>query len=635
MKIHNLVLIGGMILAILLPTTTVAQTLQIVDVSDANVSGIKIGVQTGTTSDIYGINQLPLATIVGYDTILLAETALEIGDVHLIMGDKPVLDLYVSTRSDFAVLDSFSEELFGLAVDDGETDLLMALNTALGEIFTDTGIGGYDDIYDNWFDNLPALYDDTSGAIFAYPAAPATGDLAAILTAKVIQFGTDPTYPPFELETTTGQYEGFDIDIMNAIAAKFSVEYGGTFVAKVVPSDWDPIIPNLINGEFDVILSAMTITPEREQVVDFTRAYYASIQAIVGPADGIITFGAESTTEVTTTVTDQITVTSTITTISSNPLVIHINQVSDANVNGIKIGVQSGTTSDIYAIDELSKAEIFGFDTILLAETALEIGDVHLIMGDKPVLDLYVSLHGEYAVLDSFSEELFGLAVDEGETDLLMALNAALGEIIMDTGTGGYDDIYDDWFTDLPALYDDTNGATFTYPTSPATGDLAAILTSKQIRFGMDPTYPPFEQETTSGGYEGFDIDIMNAIANKFSVEYGGTFEAKVVPSAWDPIIPNLNNDEFDVILSAMTITAEREQVVDFTRAYYASIQAIVGPSDGIINLGSTDEETSTIDTNVDPTVTDSAPSVIPLFVPWLIMVVPFTMVYFSKKRSL
>ncbi|MCH8906391.1 MAG: transporter substrate-binding domain-containing protein [Candidatus Heimdallarchaeota archaeon] len=628
----------------LLPTATNAQTLQIVVVSDANVAGIKIGVQTGTTSDIYGQFQLPLATIVGYDTILLAETALEIGDVHLIMGDKPVLDQYVSTRNDFAILDSFSEELFGLAVDDGETDLLMALNTALGEIFTDTGIGGYDDIYDNWFEDLPALYDDTTGAIFTYPVAPATGDLAAILTGKVIRFGTDPTFPPFELETTTGQYEGFDIDIMNAITAKFSAEYGGTFVAKVVPSDWDRIIPNLINGEFDVILSAMTITPEREQVVDFTRAYYASIQSIVGPADGIITLGAESTTEVTiteviTTVTTQITSTSTITTISTSPLVVHINIVSDANVAGIKIGVQSGTTSDIYGTNELPHAEILGYDTILLAETALEIGDVHLIMGDKPVLDLYVSTHSAYAVLDSFSEELFGLAVDEGEIDLLMALNAALGEIIMDTGTGGYDDIYDDWFTDLPALYDDTNGATFMYPASPATGDLATILTSKQIRFGMDPTYPPFERETTSGGYEGFDIDIMNAIANKFSVEYGGTFEAKVVPSAWDPIIPNLNNDEFDVILSAMTITAEREQVVDFTRAYYASIQAIVGPSDGIINLGSDSSTTvittSSIDDTTDAIVTDSPPSVIPLLVPWLIMVVPFAMVYFSKKRSL
>jgi len=222
-----------------------------------------------------------------------------------------------------------------------------------------------------------------------------------------------------------------------------------------------------------------------------------------------------------------------------------------------------------------------GFDTILLAETALEVGDVHLIMGDKPVLDLYITTHSEFAVLDSFSEELFGLAVDSGETDLLMALNTALGEIIADTGTGGYDDIYDDWFTDLPALYDDTGGATFAYPESPATGDLAIILTAKEIKFGTDPTYPPFEEETTEGSYEGFDIDIMEAIAAKFSANYGGTFVVIVVESAWDPIIPNLNNDEFEIILSAM----EREEAVDFTRAYYASIQGVVGPADGDIEI--------------------------------------------------
>ena len=271
----------------LLSVSGSAKTLTVNTIADANQSGVVVGLQSGTTSDLYAQVNLNDSEVVGYATILLAEAALEIGDVNILLGDKPVLDVFVAEATDYAVLDTFSEELFGLAVAEGETDVLAAVNAALDEIFEDDGAHGYDAIYGEWFDDLPAVYDDTT-ADFAYPASPATGVMADILANLVIRFGTDPTYPPFENLNDDDEYEGFDIDMMDEIAIRFSDHYNLTIEYEVVESAWEPIIPNLNLGEFDILISAMTKTPEREEVVDFSRAYYGSIQGMVGLVGGEI-----------------------------------------------------------------------------------------------------------------------------------------------------------------------------------------------------------------------------------------------------------------------------------------------------------------------------------------------------------
>ncbi|MCY3410662.1 MAG: transporter substrate-binding domain-containing protein [Candidatus Heimdallarchaeota archaeon] len=286
--------ISLLLMAILtLATLANAEVITITTIDDANVEGLKIGVQSGTTSDLYAQDNLNKSTLMAYDSILLAEQAFEAGDVHVVLGDKPVLDAWIADMDEYKVLDTFSEELFGLGVKEGEDDLLDALNAALTEIFQDTGAHGYDAIYAETFDDLPAVYDDGDGN-YAYPAIgdlDTAGRLKAIIDAGTIEFGTDPTYPPFEEKLTDGTYEGFDIDMMDEIALRLSAEYDTTITVTIVDSDWDPIIPNLKAGEFDVILSAMTKTPERDAEIDFTRAYYGSIQAIVGPADGKIDLG--------------------------------------------------------------------------------------------------------------------------------------------------------------------------------------------------------------------------------------------------------------------------------------------------------------------------------------------------------
>ncbi len=276
-----------LILIFLLSISGSAETLTVNTIEDANQSGVVVGLQSGTTSDLYAQVNLNDSEVKGYATILLAEAALENGDVNILLGDKPVLDVFVAEATEFAVLDTFSEELFGLAVADGETDMLAAINAALDEIFEDDGAHGYDAIYDVWFDDLPAVYDDTT-TDYSYPASPATGVMADVLSSLTIRFGTDPTYPPFETLNDDDEYEGFDIDMMYEIALRFSAHYDLTIDVTVVESAWEPIIPNLNLGSFDVLISAMTKTPEREVVIDFSRAYYGSIQGMVGLVGGEI-----------------------------------------------------------------------------------------------------------------------------------------------------------------------------------------------------------------------------------------------------------------------------------------------------------------------------------------------------------
>ena len=83
------------------------------------------------------------------------------------------------------------------------------------------------------------------------------------------------------------------------------------------------------------------------------------------------------------------------------------------------------------------------------------------------------------------------------------------------------------------------------------------------VRFGIDGNYPPFAKQGADGKLQGFDVDIAYALcaAMKASCE--------IVPQDWDGLIPALNANKFDAILSSMSITDERKKAVDFTNKYY------------------------------------------------------------------
>ncbi len=102
---------------------------------------------------------------------------------------------------------------------------------------------------------------------------------AAMADGEKYVIGTDSTYPPFEYVDASGQFLGFDMDIARALCAEMKAE------CTIVSSDWDGIIPALQAKKFDMIISSMSITPERSKLVDFTNKYYNTPPAIAVPKD--------------------------------------------------------------------------------------------------------------------------------------------------------------------------------------------------------------------------------------------------------------------------------------------------------------------------------------------------------------
>ncbi len=97
--------------------------------------------------------------------------------------------------------------------------------------------------------------------------------------ALAISICVEGAYPPFSETAPDGSIVGFDIDIANALCDEMGED------CRLVRTDWDGIIPALLEGHCDAIIASMSITPERRQVVDFTKKYYHTPAMLVGPED--------------------------------------------------------------------------------------------------------------------------------------------------------------------------------------------------------------------------------------------------------------------------------------------------------------------------------------------------------------
>lgn len=233
---------------------------------------------------------------------------------------------------------------------------------------------------------------------------PAAVELKTIEAGKLL-VGSDTAFPPFE--SMNGDVaEGFDVDLMKAIGEKLGLEV--TFQTEI----FDTLIPTLkAGGKFDVIASGMTIKPDRQLEIDFTDAYYDSNQSLV-MKKGTAYTGPEQ-------------------------------------LAGKKIGVQSGTTGEAWAKENVEGATLVPFKNATDAFAALQAGNVDAVVNDLPVSTelLKDDDRGMEIVAQIPTGEQYGFGVSKDNPDLTAAINKALGELRAD---GTYNEIYQKWFGILP-----------------------------------------------------------------------------------------------------------------------------------------------------------------------------------------
>jgi len=232
--------------------------------------GHKVGVQSGTTGEGWARENLEPngVEVVAYDDILLAFSALQAGDVDGVINDLPISQDVVKdeTRGLEIVEEIKTDETYGFAFNKDDTVLRDAVNWALAEVIAD---GTYDTIYETWFGVAPTAYPEAQSGITEKPA----GELPLITAGKIV-VGSDTAFPPFE-NVEGGETVGFDVDLLNAIGEKLGVD------VEFKSYKFDALITGVQAGtEFDMVASAMTITDERKQSVDFSDPYIKSDQSL-------------------------------------------------------------------------------------------------------------------------------------------------------------------------------------------------------------------------------------------------------------------------------------------------------------------------------------------------------------------
>ena len=217
--------------------------------------------------------------------------------------------------------------------------------------------------------------------------------------SEPLTVGSDIPYPPFE-QGKSGEYTGFDIELMEAIAEKI----GRT--AEFQDTSFETIFRDVAQGKFEAVISAATITEEREKAVDFSNPYYLSEQAV------LVKEGSD------------------------------VKSLED--LEGKTVAVQQGTTGQELAKEELGGSEIRPFPEGPDAVNALKAGTVEGVIIDAPVAQNAVEKSGGVEIAEKVpTEEEYGIAVAQGETELLEEINTGLEEVLDD---GTYKKIYEKWF---------------------------------------------------------------------------------------------------------------------------------------------------------------------------------------------
>ena len=220
--------------------------------------------------------------------------------------------------------------------------------------------------------------------------------LTGMAMAETLKMGTNAAFPPYEFYSDeTGEIIGIDAEVAALICEKLGCEL------EIVDMDFDALIPAVTNGKVDFVMAGMTVTEERQQSVDFTTSYATGVQVVIVKEDSAIA------------------------------------SVDDLFAEGAshKIGVQQGTTGDLYCtwdLEDNGLATIERYKSGTDAVLALTSGKVDCVVIDNEPAKNYVAANEGLKILDTeYITESYAIALNKG-SEQTEKINAALEELIAD-----------------------------------------------------------------------------------------------------------------------------------------------------------------------------------------------------------
>lgn len=223
------------------------------------------------------------------------------------------------------------------------------------------------------------------------------------------------------------------------------------------------------------------------------------------------------------------------------------------DLNGKTVGVQLGTTGDIYA-DDIEGATVERFSKGAEAVMALRQGKIDAVIIDDQPAKVFASQNDDIKVLDEpFTVEEYAICVSKDKADLTAAMNGAIKELKAD---GTLQSILDYYIGGV-------EGAT---PYSPPEG---ATYPNGKLTMATNAAFPPYEY-IENGQVCGLDADFARAICDKLG------YELTIDDVDFDSIIPAVQSGKADFGAAGMTVTEERLKNIDFTDTYCTASQVVI-----------------------------------------------------------
>lgn len=227
-------------------------------------------------------------------------------------------------------------------------------------------------------------------AVLCMTALTACGAQTTTIEENVLIVGTNAEFPPFEYIGENGEPDGFDIALIKAIGEKLGLE------VRIQNMEFASLVA-AIGNKIDASIAGMTVTPEREEAVDFSDTYYEAVQSVIVPAGSSI--------------------------------------ATAADLENKTIGVQMGTTGNFIA-DEIPGATVQAYNKGVDAVNDLLNGRVDLVIIDTNPAEVFASkFEGQVVALDGsqfeFEPEYYAIALPKG-SELVEKVNQALAELKAD-----------------------------------------------------------------------------------------------------------------------------------------------------------------------------------------------------------